>query len=151
LRDNPFKVPQEENYVSVWGELLVPESADGLAWYEHRYWGKYAAFTQNQFGEGTVIYLGSLPSPAILKKIIKSIISKAGLDNPCYKYSFPVVIRNGINKAGKEVHYFLNYSAQTEEVIYYFPDGTDLLTTQDIIKNNKIKIDPWDLRIVIED
>ncbi len=150
LKYNPFNVPQQENYVSVWGELLIPESAEVLAWYDHPHWGKYAAITQNEFGKGGITYFGSLPSPEIIKKNINNMLAKAGLDDPSYKYSFPVIIRNGVNKAGKKMHYILNYSPEPAEVIYYFDDGTNLFTKQKIKTNDQILIDPWDLCIVIE-
>jgi len=150
LKNNPFGVAEEDNYVSLWGELLIPESAEALAWYDHPHWGKYAAITQNNFGKGWVTYLGSLPSPEIIKKIIKNMVASAGLDDPSFKYSFPVIIRNGVNKVGKKVHYILNYSPEPVEIDYHFINGIDLFSQQKIKTNDRIKIDPWDLRIVIE-
>ena len=52
LKDDPFKTGDDENYVHDWAELLVPETAKVLAYYDHPYWGKYAAITQNNYGKG---------------------------------------------------------------------------------------------------
>lgn len=150
LKDNPFDVSEEENYVSVWGELLTPETAEVLARYDHPHWGKYAAITQNKFGDGTVTYLASLPSPAILKKIIKNIVVQAGINEPSHHYAFPLIIRNGVNQSGKKVHYIINYSPIPVETVYHFNSGTDIFSTQKIQKDETIVIDPWDLRIVVE-
>ena len=35
-----------------WMELLNPTTAETMAHYEHKYWGKYAAITRNAFGKG---------------------------------------------------------------------------------------------------
>ena len=95
-------------------------------------------------------YLGSLPSPAILKKIIKNAVVHAGINEPTHNYAFPVIIRNGVNQSGELVHYMINYSPQPVETIYHFNKGTDIFSKQIIQNDESIEIEAWDLRIVIE-
>ena len=150
LKDNPFEVKEVDNYVSLWGELLIPESADVLATYDHPHWGKYAAITRNEFGQGRVTYLGSLASNEIIEKIIDDLIVEAKIQSSSQKYSFPIIVRSGINQYNKKVHYILNYSPQKVEVEYYFGDGKDLFTGNHVASNERLAIEEWDLRIVIE-
>jgi beta-galactosidase len=54
LKDDPFHAG-EKNRVSYWAEFLIPEHAKPLAWYDHPFFGKWPAITENQFGTGTLI------------------------------------------------------------------------------------------------
>lgn len=150
LKENPFNVPESENYVSVWGELLNAESAEVLASYDHPHWGKYAAMTQNKFGKGTITYFASLPSRAIIKKVVDDLVQKTGLEGPNQNYKFPIIVRNGKNKQGKKVHYLINYSSESVEVDYYFGSGKDLLEKVRVKTGDRLSIKPWNLRIIIE-
>ena len=57
MKDDPFNVGKDLNDIDKWIELLLPTSATVLAWYDHPYWGKYVAVTQNSFGKGTATYI----------------------------------------------------------------------------------------------
>lgn len=150
LKDNPFNVDTDRNFVSEWAELLVPEKADVLAWYDHSYWGKYAAITQNKYGKGVVTYFGAMPSEEVLTKLIENVLKTAGLWSTEQEYSFPVIIRNGINSSGKKIHYFLNYSSDPVEVVYPYAKGKDLLSGIEVKKEQKIVLDEWDFKIFEE-
>lgn len=149
LRDNPFHVKDSENYVSTWAELLVQETTKVLAWYDHPYWGKYAAVTSNRYGEGTVVYIGSLPSEAVLTEIFKRELDRSGINRPD-DLGFPLIVRSGVNSEGKEIHYFLNYSGKAQLLNYPFQNGIELFTNQQIISDQKQKIDPWGILLVEE-
>ena len=47
------------NKVSEWAEMLIVEGAQPLAYYDHPFFGKYPAITQNHFGDGTLTYEGT--------------------------------------------------------------------------------------------
>jgi len=150
LKDNPFGVNPEDNYVSDWSELLVPENAKVLAYYDHKYWGKYAAITQNKYGKGLVTYLGAMPSFPVLQKLMENVVKSAGLWGVEQEIKFPVVVKNGTNKANKKIHYFFNYSDSHQEIIYPYKNGNDLLTKKSIQKNSKQLLKEWDFMIVSE-
>lgn len=149
LKDNPFHVAEEDNYVSDWAELLVPENATVLAKYDHPYWSEFAAVTSNKYGNGNVIYIGSLPTKFIVKEIIIKEINRIGLDVP-QDIQFPVIIRNGINGKGKKIHYFLNYSDEPQFFNYPFNKGVELVRNIQVHPQEELKIAPWDLLIIEE-
>jgi len=95
LKDNPFDVYEKDNYVTTWAELLIPETAKVLGWYSHPYWGKYAAVTTNKYGERNVTYFGTLPSNAILKKIILDVCDKEQVRVVNSTIEFPIIVRHG--------------------------------------------------------
>jgi len=148
LKDNPFQVNQSDNYVMEWGELLVPENARVLAYYDHKYWGKYAAITQNNYGKGIVTYLGAYPSFPVLQKLIQNVVKTAGLWSTEQKLAFPLIVKKGVNQQGEKIYYIFNYSDQPQEFVYPFDNGVDLLTKKNIQKESKIMLKEWGFLIV---
>jgi beta-galactosidase len=150
LKGDPFKTGDEQNYVQDWAELLVPEKAKVLAYYDHPYWGKYAAITQNRYGKGIVTYLGAFPSKIILQKLIENAAKKAGLWTVDQQLSFPLIVKNGINQYGKIIHYYFNYSNEKKELTYPYKECRNLLTGNILKKNEKIILKAWDF-VVLEE
>ncbi len=146
LQGDPFNVGEKDNYVSVWAELLTPEQATVLGRYKHPHWGKYAAITENKFGKGTVTYIGSWPSEAIMKKLMKEVVSSA--DIAINENQFPVIIRRGVNDDKRTIHYIFNYSQQERTIDNKWGNSTDILTNSRYGNRSKIILKPWDLVIL---
>jgi beta-galactosidase len=53
LKGDPFGAA-DQNIVNSWAEFILPETAKGLAYYDHPFFGKYPAITRNAFGKGTL-------------------------------------------------------------------------------------------------
>lgn len=151
LKGNPFLVDEEKNYVSEWAELLQPEKAEVLASYEHPHWGKYAALTRNNYGKGTVTYLGTYTSDAILDKIIAGLCSIAGINEPASQYRFPLIVRSGFNSRNEKINYFFNYSSESISVPYLFPRGKDLVKNRKLKPEDALTLLPWDFTIIKDD
>ncbi len=150
LKGDPFKLGAADNYVSQWAELLVPESCKVLAWYDHPYWGKYAAITKNNYGKGSLVYLGALPSKAMLGKILAQEVKDAGLETSDQQLAFPLIAKSGLNRYGKQVHYYFNYSGQASGLVYRHPRATDLLSGNEINNGQKVTLAPWNF-VVLEE
>jgi len=148
LKDNPFEVQDEDNYVSVWAELLVPEKATVLGYYDHPYWGKYAAITENNYGKGKVIYMGSWPSLPILEKLILRTVDGTGIT--VSDIEFPIIMRQGINTKNKLIHYYFNYSGQPVTLEYNYKTGTELFSGKKVNPQEKLTINAWDMNIIEE-
>ena len=114
-------------------ELLKPEGAEVLAGYDHYNWKDYAAITRNK-------------DDNTLCKVIKGALGSAGVE--LSGYSYPVIVREGTNDFGKTVRYFLNYSAEEQEVTYKYDDGEDVISGEKIKSGEELKISAWDMRIV---
>lgn len=150
LKDNPFKLDAADNYVSDWAELLTPETCKVLAWYDHPYWGKYAAITKNNYGKGSVLYFGALPSKPMMRRLLLDEVKAAGLANDDQQLSFPVIVKNGENQYHKAVHYYFNYSGEAKEITYPHDAAINLLTGDKVEKDEKIKLEPWGLAVLEE-
>jgi beta-galactosidase len=150
LRGDPYGVGTDGNKVSTWAELLIPETAQPRAFYDHSFYGKYPAVTRNAFGNGTLTYSGTHLSDALQKKVLTEVLQLAGLASSDQQLPSGVRIRHGVNSSGKRIHYYLNYSAEPQTFTYGYGPGTDLLAGAAIDAAAKVTIQPWDLVIVEE-
>jgi len=150
LKTNPFNVPEKENSVSDWAELIIPETAQTLAFYDHPFYGKYPAITINTYGKGTMVYEGCRPSDVLQEKILLSAMERAGIKTVDQNIHWPLITKQGTNDFGKKVHFYYNYSTKTDSVSYDYPDGKELTTDRKINKNQKLSLEPWGVQIVEE-
>lgn len=129
-------------------ELLISKGAEVLAHYDHYNWKEYAAITKNHYGRGTAVYLGCMTDQATLKAVMKDILQSAQVELPIYSY--PVIVRKGINDFGKNVKYFFNYSAKEQNVPYIYKNGVELLAENPIKAQENLNIPAWGVKIVEE-
>lgn len=149
LKDDPFHAGAD-NQVRDWAEMLLPEGAQPLAYYDHPFFGKYPAITQNHFGSGTLTYEGTLLSDVLQEHVLRRVLKSAGLIGPDQELPTSVRVKHGVNRAGKTLHYFLNYSSDAQKFTYSYRAGTDLLTGTQVTPNEQITVTPWGLILVEE-
>ena len=149
LKGDPFHAGSD-NKVSDWAEMLIPDTAEGLAYYDHPFFAKYPAITRNKFGQGTLTYEGTVLSDQLQEKVLLDVLQLAGMTGPDQSLPPTVRVKHGTNKAGKTIHYFLNYSSDPQRVTYSYGGGSDLLSGDAIAKSQAIVLKPWDLAIVEE-
>ncbi|WP_433975397.1 Beta-galactosidase C-terminal domain [Tunturiibacter lichenicola] len=61
-----------------------------------------------------------------------------------------VRVKSGTNAQGKQIHYLLNYSSDSQTFTSPFAAGTDLLTGKAIPAQTSVTLNPWDLIILEE-
>lgn len=149
LKDDPFHAGAE-NKVSDWAEMLTLDSAQGLAYYDHPFFGKYPAITQNHFGKGSLTYEGTVLSDALQSKVILRVLQSAGISGPDQELPVSVRVKHGTNRSGKTVHFFLNYSSDRQTLNYAYAPGTDLLSQAAVAHSQKVTVQPWDLLLIEE-
>lgn len=132
----------------VFMELLIPQEAEVLAFYDHYNWKEYAAITKNHYGKGTAIYIGCMTDNNTLKAVLTEAFNSAEVEIP--ECSWPVIVRKGTNDLGKCVRYILNYSAEEQNVVYHGADGTELFSEESVQDGESITVLPWNLKIVEE-
>ena len=142
------KGADEEAEAKVFMELLMPQEAEVLASYDHYNWKEYAAITKNHYRKGTAIYIGCMTDDNTLKAVLTEAFNSAEVEIP--EYSWPVIVRKGINDLNKCVRYILNYSAEEQNVVYHGADGTELFSEESVQDGESITVLPWNLKIVEE-
>ena len=149
LKEDPFEAGPE-NKVSDWAEMLVPDTAQALAYYDHPFFGKYPALARNHFGKGVLTYEGSVLTDKLQEKVLLDSLKVAELIDSDQSLPPTVHARHGINHFGKAVHYYLNYSGSPQSLTYTYADGSNLLTQGAVAHAQRITLNPWDLAIIEE-
>jgi beta-galactosidase len=149
LKGDPFGAGTD-NQVSEWAEMLILEGARPLAYYDHPFFGKYPAITQNVFGRGTLTYEGTVLSDTIQSKILLDELALAGLKGPDQDLPPAVHVKHGTNSQGKAIHYYMNYSSNPQAFKYVYHAGQELLTGGAVTPSESITLEPWNLVIIEE-
>jgi beta-galactosidase len=149
LKGDPFHVG-DENKVSDWAEMITLDSAEGVAYYDHPFFGKYPAITRHALGKGSLTYEGTVVSDALQTKVLLDVLQRAGISGPDQSLPGSVRAKHGVNRNGRKIHYYLNYSSQEQTFGYSYGAGTELLTRTPVAPSQKITVQPWDLILVEE-
>jgi beta-galactosidase len=62
----------------------------------------------------------------------------------------PVRVKHGSNRSGRTLHYYLNYSSDTQKFTYAYRLGMDLLSQATVVQGQQVTLKPWDAAIVEE-
>ena len=62
----------------------------------------------------------------------------------------PVRVKHGVNRSGRTLHYYLNYSSDAQTFPYPYGAGTDLLSDTAVAHSQSVTLKPWDLAIIEE-
>ena len=151
LKGDPFHVSDanaSENQVRYWAEFLMPEHAKAIAYYDHPFFGKWPAITENEFGSGSLLYEGTFLSDALQTAVLKGALQKAGIapiDLPA-----AIHVQHGVNRLGKHIHYYFNYSSVEVKADYTYSAGKNLFDGKAVAKSTQLTLAPWDLAIIEE-
>lgn len=146
LKDNAFGLAG--NQISEWYEFLIPETAKPLAYANHPFYGKWPVITENSYGKGKLVYIGTYPSQELLEKIVSQTAKDAGIITSAMDYRFPVIFRSGKIPSGKKIHYIFNYSSENKTISNPFPNGRELVSG--IPPGREITLGAWDVKIISE-
>jgi beta-galactosidase len=149
LKDDPFHAGPD-NKVSDWAEMIGLDTAQGLASYDHPFFGKYPAITRNRYGKGSLTYEGTVLSDALQSKVMLDVLKNAGITGPDQTLPPSVRVKHGTDRNGKTLHYYLNYSSDAQTFSYPFAPGTDLLTQTVVGHAQQVTVKPWDLLLIEE-
>ncbi|BDD01260.1 beta-galactosidase (plasmid) [Persicobacter psychrovividus] len=148
LTSDKIKFDQATTDVDTWMEMVNAKGAKVLANYNHPVWGKYAAVTTNKYGKGEAMYVACKTTPEATEEILEQAVKSAGLWSDAQSLTFPITVKKGVNRAGKNIHYVFNYSAEQKTIQYPFAAGKELLSGKKVKKNSELKLAPWGVAIV---
>ncbi len=149
LKGDPFQAGSA-NQVSYWAEFLMLEHAKALAFYDHPFFAQWPAITENQFGTGTLLYEGTYLSDDLQRAVLLRALEGAGLTTSDQQLPAHVHVQHGVNRLGKQVHYFFNYSSAEVHAPYAYGAGKNLLNEKPVAKGATLALAPWDLAIIEE-
>jgi beta-galactosidase len=128
----------------------MPGHAKAIAYYDHPFFGRWPAITENEFGAGTLLYEGTYLSNKLQTVILKRALQKAGLTGPDQMLPPSVHVQHGVNRLGKRLHYYFNYSGTEVKINYAYGEGTNLLDSKPVARASELTLSPWNLAIVEE-
>lgn len=149
LKGDPFHVG-DANKVEYWAEFLMPTHARALAYYDHPFFGRWPAIVENNYGAGTLLYEGTYLSDQLQTAVLRQALQQAGLTGPDQQLPAAIHTQQGINREGKRIHYYFNYSGEQTSFHYPYLGGADLLTGKHVAQNADITLAAWDVAIVEE-
>lgn len=149
LKGDPFGAGPD-NRVSVWAEMILPETCETLAVYDHPFFSRYPAVTRNRHGRGTLTYEGTYLSDALQERVVLNVLELAGLAGSDQKLPPPVFVRHGVSRSGRPMHYYLNYSSGPQSVTLAH-GGRELFTGASVQRGQTLRLSPWDLAVVEEE
>ncbi|SEF93933.1 beta-galactosidase [Eubacterium ruminantium] len=134
-----------------WMELVTCDTAESLARYDHKYWGKYSAVTLNRYGKGNAAYIATLPDSDTMITIISQIMDRLNIKEPSklpFEKQPGLIVKQGINDFGRHVLFFLNYSDEEKTVKNISGNANALLTESFIPAGTSFNIEPWGVAIL---
>ncbi len=138
------------NHVQYWAEFLMPDHAKAIAYYDHPFFGRWPAITEDTFGAGTLLYEGTYLSDELQTAVLRASLDKLGLTGPDQQLPSSVHVQHGVNRMGKNLHYYFNYSGSEVKVKYAYGAGTNLLDGKQVANATELTLEPWDLAIIEE-
>lgn len=141
------EIGANDNTVSTWMEFLRPTTAKPLAYVDHPFFGKWPCITENAFGKGHLIYVGTVPSDDLLQKLVARAADRKNIATVTRQLHFPVIARSGMNGMNKPIHYIFNFSVTAQQVVYPFKNSISLLDSQKLNQGDLITVAPWNVVI----
>jgi beta-galactosidase len=149
LKGDPFHAGSE-NQAKYWAEFLVPDHAKAIAYYDHPFFGRWPAITENAYGSGTLLYEGTYLSDKLQSAVLRASLDKAGLAGTDQQLPSAVHVQHGVNRLGKRLHYYFNYSGAEVTLNYAYGEGVNLLDGERVAKSAQLTLPSWDVAIVEE-
>ncbi len=133
--------------VKYWAELLTPTTGKALATYDHPYWGKYAAITENQYGKGKAFYAGSYLNEKSITELYKYVLKDVDLWTSRQEQTFPIINKRLETKDGATLNFYFNYSQEKQQVTFKSESGKELEDGTTLSSGDHFDLDPWSVKI----
>jgi len=128
----------------VWADVLEPKGATVLAEYTATPYAGAAAITENRFGKGRAIYMGSHLEGAALARVLGALLAESDVKGAV---AVPAGVEMTTRKAGgRQWMYLLNHNAAAA-TIALTGSGKDALTGAGYA--GSVKLEPYGVRVLL--
>ena len=135
-------------YATRWADGLLADGADVLARYRHREFGRFAAITTREYGDGRITVLGTVPNPALGAELMRWAVPEPVAAGWSIVGS-PVRVSSGRVTDGGRVWFVHNWSGRNATVTV--PAAlTDLDSGAALDVGSTISLAPWSCLTAIE-
>ena len=125
LRDTDVKIRWGDDVLTGrrWSDIILPESARVLARYDSEFYRGHAAVTENDYGKGRALYVGTEPAEDLADRVVKRICE---ITDVCGVMESPDGVEvTERTKDGVQYVFVLNHNGHPEKVS--LPDDMSLV------------------------
>ncbi|MFF4028794.1 beta-galactosidase [Streptomyces sviceus] len=129
-----------------WADALTAEDATVLAGYEHPHFGRWAAVTTREVGEGRITCVGTLPNRSFAAALMNWACAgeRAGLQD----LPDSVTATSALARDGRRLHFVHNWSWEPTAV--RVPVAlADVLGPATYAPGDELELGPWDVRVMV--
>ncbi|MFF5078450.1 beta-galactosidase [Actinoplanes sp. NPDC000266] len=144
--ESPLRL-DDDCTATAWVESLEAGDAQILAGYDHPHFGRWAAVTTHQHGEGRITYVGTVPGADLARALFAWARPEPGTWT-----ALPpsVTVSSAINRDGRRLHVIHNWDWQPQTL----PAPVDLenvVTNEKTRRGETIELGAWDVIVTVED
>jgi beta-galactosidase len=130
----------------VWADILAPQKAEVLATYAGGSYAGKAAITSNSFGRGKAIYLGAHLEPAVLARVLLTLIARAGVPR---QVEAPAGVEITTRRTERQAWtYVLNHTAKEQSVTM---TGTYVDARDRAAISGPVRLEPYGVRVLLKE
>jgi beta-galactosidase len=133
---------------TAWADGLVPEGATVLAGYQSRHLKDYAAVTTNEYGQGRVTHVGTVPDRTLAQRLAEWIAAKTLPDDQWRQHpGSSMTCTSAVAADGSVLRFVHNWSWNDEQLPVPEP-VSDLLSGASLHSGEALALGPWDVRVL---
>lgn len=149
---NSFKYKGTEYPAHIVCDIVYPEEAEALAGFMSDFYKGQPAITKNCLGKGCTYYVATSSEARFYAEFIADICDYAGIKDVFDKAPVPVNSWNGIEIAARDkgdirIYYIINHTNEEKELEFPY-EGEELLSQEKVIKGQKLKLSPVDVKLI---
>jgi beta-galactosidase len=140
-------VPAGSYACDLWCDLLHLEGATALASYGEDFYSGRPAVTENRFGRGRAVYVGTRPEPAFMSSLIHAILSESGV-------SAALEVPAGVEvtcREGRQGSYLLVLNHADQPATIRLPGAFHDLLTDRLHDDGALELQPRGVAILTAD
>jgi beta-galactosidase len=129
-----------------WIDGLISDGAKVIIGYDHPHFGRFPTVVSNEYGQGRITTVGTVPNPALAADLVRWLIS--GQDPMWGTLPASVTVHSATNADGARIHVIHNWSWTPADLT--LPRAmTDILAEADGTTKD-LELGPWDVRVLAE-
>ncbi|MBE1583174.1 beta-galactosidase [Nonomuraea angiospora] len=129
-----------------WADGLQAEGAEVLAGYEHPHFGRFAAITTREHGQGRITYVGTVPNAVLAEALFRRLVPSPG---PWSELPPGVTSTGATARDGRRVRFLHNWAWEPASVRVPVP-VRDVLDGSAHEAGAELPLGPWDVRVLSE-
>jgi beta-galactosidase len=129
-----------------WIDGLISDGAKVIIGYDHPHFGRFPTVVSNEYGQGRITTVGTLPNPALAADLVRWFIS--GPDPMWGPLPASVTVHSATNADGERIHVIHNWS-WTPAQLALPREMTDILAEGETSIRD-LELGPWDVRVLAE-